>query len=84
MNTENEKKHPHKPNKPDPDQLPNYSLPIDIEIFQKLFHEAYTEVLTDFVDEVVLKDRITRKIEDTLDDVLTGHVRKITQRHLNA
>jgi hypothetical protein len=81
MDNQNEQKHPHKP---DPDNMPNYSLPIDIEVFRRLFHEAYTDVLTDFVDEVDLKNKITRKVQETLDEVLDNHVNKITRRHLNA
>ena len=80
MNKQDEKKHPHKP---DPDDMPHYSLPIDKVIFDKLFHEAYAEVCTDFLDEVKLKDRIKRDVEDTVIDVLKNHVHKITSRHLN-
>lgn len=74
---ENEKK------KPNPDDMPHYSLPIAKVIFDRLFHEAYGEVCTDFVDEATLKDRIKRDVEDRVDDALKNHVNKITSRHLN-
>ena len=77
---ENEKK---KPNPQNPDNMPNYSLPIAKVIFDRLFHETYGEVCTQFVDEARLKDRIKRDVEETLDGVLKNHVKKITQRHLN-
>ena len=80
MDNQNEKKHPNKPN---PDEMPHYSLPIDKAVFVKLFHEAYAEVVIDFVDEVAIKDKIKRKVLETLNEVLENHVNKITRRHLN-
>jgi len=67
-----------------PDNLPNYSLPIPIAVFRRLFHEAYEEIVADFVDEKALKEKIARRVLETINDVLDNHVSRITRKHLNA
>jgi len=63
--------------------MPHYSLPIDIEDFLRLYHESYDLVVANFIDEKSLRDRIERRILDTLNEVLDNHVSKIVRKHLN-
>ena len=70
-----------KPNKPNCNK-PHYILPIDQEIFERLFAEAFTEIVIDFSDEVKLKENIKRTAIDTLDKVLVQHIEKATRDEL--
>ena len=70
-----------KPNKPNCNK-PHYTLPIDQEIFVRLFDEAFAEIVIEFSDEAKLKENIKMTATDTLDKVLVHHVEKATRDEL--
>ena len=81
IQADNKEKKPNKPNGPNCNK-PHYTLPVDQEIFERLFDEAFTQIVIDFSDELKLKERIERTAIDTLDKVLVHHIEKATRDEL--
>ena len=81
MNTK--KKDKDKDKKKPCNNKPNHNnLPIDIEVFNRIFNEAYTRVSAEFIDEEAITKKVSVQILDTLDGVLDHHVDRATRQHL--
>jgi len=76
MNAEKEKKKPC-------DNKPNHdNLPIDIELFNRIFHETYSRILTEFAEEKAIAEKVSLKVLDVMNEILDNHVERATRKQL--